>query len=217
MVYGKMDYDDSYFNTRSDSSESDAGDAHMVYGVMPTSSTSITSHTHSHTQPQGTKPTLTTYFKSTIHNFWSLTDKVKTEARSFHESVQETGFYNTTKRKLNSLIDKTKQSIDYGIRERLKNLHAKISGPEPSPAEGEYMYTPYTIHPIPYTLHHLPPSPGDVRFIVDLLVFDLIEVHLLRALPPQLRHLEARPLVILKLQFDHVGYEGLKLVEGSGG
>eukprot|EP01031_Cornospumella_fuschlensis_P029890 gene29890-36088_t len=193
VVYGKIDYDDSYFSTRSDSSESDVGDVRVATSSSSSSSHQAQIQSQTHGATSNGKANLSTYFKSTMSNFWSITDKVKTEARSFHESVQETGFYNTTKKKLNSLIDKTKQSIDYGIRERLKNLHAKISGPEPSPAE------------------------GDVRFIVDLLVFDLIEVHLLRALPPQLRHLEARPLVILELQFDHVGYEGLRLLDASGG
>lgn len=124
----------------------------------------------------------------------SIASYVKSSAkalRQFNDSVSEAGLVGATRRKLTHLYHHTKASIELSLRERIKALHIKLSGAEPAHAEGEQ------------------------RFICDLLVFDDIEVHMLRALPIHIRHLEQQPLTVRRLQFDHLGYEGLTVAHRS--
>ncbi len=105
----------------------------------------------------------------------------KEGAKALNETVVESGgIINATKAKLSDVYQKTKHSIEESIQDRIDALHVHLSGPEPIPS-------------------------SDFRFVCDHLFYDRVEIHMLRALPPQIRHLESKPLIVERLEFFNLG------------
>lgn len=113
-----------------------------------------------------------------------LTDSVK----KCHPKVDKhEGIIHATKEKLHNLYEHAKHSVQERIFEKLNQLHEYVQGPEPQPVTfGE-------------------------RFVCRRVVFDGIEINLVRALPYRLRHLERKPLCVDVLEFSFLGYERLEL------
>lgn len=97
------------------------------------------------------------------------------------DADEHSGFYHAAKVKLAHVYEKTKQTISEGISERIDALHVHLCGPEP-------------VH-----------FPGEFRFVCNHLYYEQIEIHMCRALPPQLRYLEQRPLVVSNLSLYNLG------------
>lgn len=107
---------------------------------------------------------------------------IKEGAKAINETVIESGgFLNATKAKLSDVYHKTKHSIEESIQDRIDALHVQLSGPEPMQVL------------------------SDFRFVCDHLFYDRVEIHMFRALPPQIRHLESKPLIVDRLEFFNLG------------
>lgn len=128
------------------------------------------------------------------HSFTDfLKDKVgelKQKAKDLNHKVAESGgIYNATKQKITRVYEKTKQTIDETVQDKINQLHIHISGFEPYP------------------------TPAMSRIICAELIFEHIEIHMLHALPSQISHLEAKPLVVEALDFHELGYENLNFIK----
>ena len=134
------------------------------------------------------KPPARTYeafFKQSFSSMQKKLVKLKDDAKTFNSQVKEKGFIQATKSKIKDVYTKTKRSIEDSINSRIASLHVKLRGEKP------------------------PPKPYGARLVCCSLRFEDIEIHMLRALPIQLRHLENKPLVVRSLTFKDVGYKGL--------
>jgi hypothetical protein len=131
--------------------------------------------------------------QSFTHYFKEKAAQLKQKAKELNDSVSESGgIYQATKLKLHNVYERTKQSIDETIQDKIIKLHIYLSG-----------YEPYR-------------TPEVTRVICGLLTFDFIEIHMYKALPHQIRHLEAKPLIVDKLEFREIGYDNLEFIKIKG-
>lgn len=103
------------------------------------------------------------------------------KCNNFHDYSESNKFYYSAKSKFANVYEKTKHTITESISDRINALHVHLCGPEP--------------------LHF----PGEFRFICNYLYYDVIEIHMCRALPIQLRHLEQKPLVVQNMSLVEIG------------
>eukprot|EP01040_Poterioochromonas_malhamensis_P003834 gene3834-4096_t len=120
------------------------------------------------------------------HRLIEKATHIKNKVKELHDEVQESGgIYNATKQRIAHVYEKTKQSIDVTIADKINQLHVYLCGYEPLPTA------------------RMP------RLICYHVAFRQLEIHLLRALPLQLRHLESKPLLVERLDFYDVGFDNL--------
>ncbi len=120
------------------------------------------------------------------HRLLEKATHIKNKVKELHDEVQESGgIYNATKQRIAHVYEKTKQSIDVTIADKINQLHVYLCGYEPLPTA------------------RMP------RLICYHVAFRQLEIHLLRALPLQLRHLESKPLLVERLDFYDVGFDNL--------
>jgi hypothetical protein len=155
-----------------------------------TVSTSVSSSTPLPLHLLSSRPTSKRFsFSSLMTSFSDKVHQMKIKAKEINAKVNESGgIYNATKMKIVDVYEKTKQSIDESVQDRINRFHIYLSGHEP------YV------------------SPEMTRIIARDLVLDYVEIHLLRALPIQLRHLEMKPLIVEKLEFHELGYDNLRFI-----
>lgn len=137
-------------------------------------------------QPQKTDNSSIQIHPSPSEGFFSKISEhitiLKEGAKALNETVLESGgILNATKAKISDVYQKTKHSIEESIHDKIDALHVHLSGPEPKQAS------------------------SDFRFVCDHLFYDRVEIHMYRALPPQIRHLESKPLIIDRLEFFNLG------------
>eukprot|EP00981_Chlorochromonas_danica_P007515 scaffold1767_cov178-Ochromonas_danica.AAC.20 len=188
LLYGKMEAVDNYFVPPGDDhSKDDGNDGSKEPHCSGESSIVAPAPTPARSSGSGNHSGLWKHWRATTSQAVShFGQRLHREASQFHQSVQQEGFYQATKKKISNIYQHTKQSIELSVKEHIKAIHCKLCGQEPTTC-----------------------LAGEPRLICEKMVFDVIEVHMLRALPVQIRHLEDKPLTVRQIEFDHLGYEGL--------